>query len=76
LAAYGAYSIRAAAGMSNPANEWSGWIAGLAGLWILVSPFVLGGGIATSPMQWSNVAAGVVTLVLAAYAGHGVHAGE
>lgn len=70
LAAYGAYEHRSSAAASG-ATEWSGWIASLAGLWILVSPFVLTGTIASGNPMYSNVIAGLVAAVLAAYAGYG-----
>jgi uncharacterized membrane protein YczE len=71
LAAYGAYAIRSLAETAtNTAGEWSGWIAAIAGLWILASPFVLSGEIAEGTVMWSNVIGGVIALVLAAYAGY------
>lgn len=74
LAAYGAYSIRSAVDPgANALGEWSGWITGLVGIWIIVSPFVLSGSIAAGPVMWSNVAAGLVAVVLAAYAGYSFH---
>lgn len=69
LAAYGAYALRSSA-VTNVAAEWSGWLAGLAGLWILVSPFVLTGAIASGNPMYSNVIAGGIAAVLAAYAGY------
>lgn len=68
LAAYGAFELRSAA-HASAASEWSGWIAALAGLWILASPFVLTGSITTGNPMYSNVIAGIVAAVLAAYAG-------
>lgn len=77
LAAFGAYTVRTSAETAtNSAGEWSGWVAALAGLWILVSPFVLGGVIQEGAAMWSNAAAGVVALILAAYAGYSLHTGE
>lgn len=77
LTAYGAYSIRTAAETSsNSLGEWSGWIAALAGVWILVSPFVQSGTITAGTPMWSNVAGGLVALVLAAFAGYSHPAGE
>lgn len=71
LAAYGACAIRTSE--DDAAGEWSGWIAALAGVWILVSPFVLTGSIGSGAPMWSNVAGGIVALVLAAYAGYVLH---
>lgn len=77
LGAFGAYTVRTSAETAtNSAGEWSGWVAALAGLWILVSPFVLRGVIQEGTAMWSNVAAGVVAFVLAAYAGYCLHTGE
>lgn len=74
LSAYGAYAILTSAELeTNSLKEGSGWIAGLAGLWILVSPFVLSGPIGAGTAMWSTVAGGVVALVLAAYAGYVLH---
>lgn len=72
LAAFGAYALRADGGM--PASgEWSGWIAALAGVWILVSPFVMSGSIGEGTVMYSNVAGGAIALILAAYAGYVHH---
>ena len=49
---------------------WSGWVAALAGLWVLVSPFVLAGGLGSGSPRYSNVIAGLVALVLSAYAAY------
>ncbi|MFB6087435.1 MAG: SPW repeat protein, partial [Haloarculaceae archaeon] len=49
--------------------EWGSWIAALAGLWLLVSPFVLSGEIASGAPMYSNVIAGLLVLALGAYAG-------
>ncbi|MFW6376862.1 MAG: SPW repeat protein, partial [archaeon] len=71
LAAYGAYAIRSLAETAtNTAGEWSGWIAAIAGLWIGISPFVLEGSITEGNPMFSNVVAGLLALVLAAYAGY------
>jgi len=77
LGAYGAYTIRSLAETAtNTPAEWSGWIAALAGLWIGVSPFVLSGELAEGNPMWSNLGAGIVALVLAAYAGYFLHSRE
>lgn len=77
LAAYGAYTIRTSAEMEGgPPGEWSGWIAAIAGAWILVSPLVLSGPITTGTVMWSNVAGGVLALILAAYTGFVLHSGD
>jgi hypothetical protein len=39
----------------------------------LRDPFVPSGGIGESPVMWSNVAAGIIAVVLAAYAGKRIH---
>lgn len=77
LAAFGAWATRTA-GWTEPDSlaEWSGWLAGLAGLWILVSPFVLGGTVGAGTAMWSNVAGGAVAFLLAAYDGYVLFAGE
>jgi hypothetical protein len=76
LAGFGAYSFRTAAEVAaNTPGEWSGWIAALAGIWIVVSPFVLSGLIATGTVMWGNVVAGVVALILAGYTGYTLHSG-
>lgn len=71
LAAYGAYAIRTS--VDDSTAEWSGWIAALAGVWILLSPFVLTGSIGSGAPMWSSVVGGVVALVLAGYAGYALH---
>lgn len=77
LAAFAAYTIRTAAeAATNSAGEWSGWIAALAGLWILVSPFVLSGTIGSGAVMWSNVIGGGIAFILAGYAGYHLHSGE
>lgn len=74
LSAYGGYALRTKAESSaDTTHEWSAWIAGLVGLWVLVTPFVLTGAIGTGTVMWSNVAAGIVILALDAYAGFGIH---
>lgn len=77
LGAYGAYAIRSLAETPrNSGGEWGGWIAALAGLWILVTPFILEGPIAEGDPMFSNVLAGLVALVLGAYAGYFLHSRE
>ena len=77
LTAFGAYTIRTSAETATSSSgEWSGWIAALAGLWIVVSPFIVGGTIDAGTTLWSNVVAGAVVLVLAAYTGYYLHSGE
>lgn len=74
LSAFGAYSIRT--GAETPPNslgEIGGWLAALLGLWMAVSPFVLTGEIASGTPMWSNVVAGILAAVLAAYAGYELH---
>lgn len=51
------------------------WLAAVVGLWVLVSPFVLDGSIASATAMWSNVVAGVVALILAGSAGYVLHSG-
>jgi len=65
LAAYEATSLQRA-GLTG--HAWSGWIASLSGLWILFSPFFIGGSIGAGGPLWSNVVVGFIALVLAAYA--------
>lgn len=74
LSAFAGSTIRSAAETeTNSGGECSGWIAGLAGLWILITPFVLSGSIAAGTVKWSNVVVGLVAVVLAAYAGYFLH---
>lgn len=76
LAAFGAYTIRTAAEAEpNSPGEIGGWIAALAGVWVLASPFVLTGPIAEGTAMYSNVVAGLVALVLAGYAAYVLHTG-
>jgi len=49
------------------ASSWSAWIVSLFGLWAIVSPFVYS---STSAMLWSDVIAGIIVAVLAAYNGY------
>lgn len=56
-------------------GKWSSWVAGLLGLWVLVSPFLLTGEIAEAPGLYSNVVAGLVVFVLAIYAAFWVRTG-
>ena len=49
-------------------TKGTGWLAALVGLWVLVTPFFLGGGNAGFDwLFWSNVVSGVVIAVLAGY---------
>lgn len=41
---------------------WASWLSALAGLWMIVVPFVIAS--ATTAAHWSGVIAGLVTLVL------------
>lgn len=76
LGAFGAYTIRSRADRDafTPA-EIAGWVAALVGLWILASPFVLSGEIGSGTPMYSNVAAGVVSALLAAYVGYDRYGG-
>lgn len=76
LGGFGAYTLRTTTPGENEPAELGGWIAAIAGLWILVSPFVLSGEIASGTPLYSNVVAGFVALVLAAYAGLELHGTE
>lgn len=71
LAAFGAYEVRTAT-TGGALSEWSAWIAAVAGIWILASPFVLAGSITVGTPLWSNVIAGLVVAVIAAYAGYAI----
>lgn len=70
LAGYGAWRIRETAAERGSAGEWSGWIAALAGVWILLTPFVLTGSVGAGTPMYGTVIGGVVALVLAAAAGY------
>ncbi len=76
LSGFAAYAIRTGAetaAFSTP--EIAAWLAALVGLWVLVSPFVLSGTIASGTPMWSSVGAGIVVAILAGYVGferHGV----
>jgi hypothetical protein len=39
------------------------WIMLVFGLWMIISPWVLGA--ATSPLKWSNIIVGLITTLLA-----------
>lgn len=74
LAGYGAYAVRTAAEMeANSPHEFAGWIAAVAGVWIAVSPFALTETVGADALTWSNVVAGVLAVVLAAYVGYFLH---
>lgn len=71
LAGFAAYAYRThPATRESGGPEWSGWIAALAGLWLLVSPFVLTGTIAEGTPMYATLGGGIVALMLAAYAGY------
>lgn len=77
LGAFSAYTIRTAAETEvNTLGESGGWLAALAGAWILVSPFVVGGTVAAGWMLWSNVITGALALLFAGYTGYFLMAGE
>lgn len=69
LGAFAAIAIRTTTPGENTAGEIAGWLAALVGLWILVSPFVVGGAIGSGAAMYSTVVAGFLALVLAGYAG-------
>lgn len=52
--------------------EWTSWLAALLGLWVLVSPFALGEPPSGANAYYSDIAAGVLVLVLAAYAAYDI----
>lgn len=60
---------------SGSAVEWASWLAALLGLWVLVSPFALGTPSSGSSAYWSDIAAGVIILVLAAYVAYQIRSG-
>lgn len=61
LAAFGGYSIRESdAFTANSPPEIGAWLAGIVGLWIAASPFVLSGTIDAGTPMSSNVGAGIV----------------
>lgn len=48
------------------------WLAALVGLWLIVSSFVLTGSIESGTPMWSTVVAGVIILVLPAFAAYAI----
>lgn len=46
----------------NLAATWASWLSALAGLWMVIAPFAIGG--ATTAARWSSVITGLITLVL------------
>lgn len=71
FAAIGAYGVRISAELpTGSLTEWAGWIAALAGLWLLVSPFVLSGSFGSGAPMYSTVVAGLIALVLGAWNGY------
>lgn len=61
LAGYNAWWLHAEESAYDPAAT----LALLAGLWLVVAPFLLSAGVAA--FQWSTVAAGALTAVLVGY---------
>lgn len=53
-------------------RHWQDWLTGAIGLWLIVSPFLLGftppEGVAAPYMEWNFVIVGVLVLLLAAVA--------
>jgi hypothetical protein len=47
---------------TNMGSNWLGWLNGLFGLWVLVSPFILGALMAAA--IWNNVIVGLVVVIL------------
>lgn len=47
--------------------KWATWLAAVVGLWVLVSPFVLTGEIASGTAMWSNTLAGILIAILAGF---------
>lgn len=77
LGAFSAYELRTADEMpAGTGGEYTSWIAALAGLYVLVTPFVLTGAITEGTALYSNVVAGLIALVLAGYAGYFVQSRE
>ena len=60
LAAFTAYRLHE----EGAFHEIAAGLAGLGGVWALLSPFVLG---ASGPLLWSNVVVGVVVVALLGY---------
>lgn len=54
--------------------KYATWLAAVLGLWVLVSPFVLSGTIASGTPMWSSVVAGILAAVFAGYTGFQIHA--
>lgn len=50
--------------------KWTSWIAPLVGLWVIVSPFVLEGSLASGLPMWSTLVGGLAILVLAGAAAY------
>ncbi|MGH6944592.1 MAG: SPW repeat protein [Geminicoccaceae bacterium] len=46
--------------------EWQDWINGILGIWLVVSPWVLGFGQVPAP-TWDHVIVGLLVLILAAW---------
>jgi hypothetical protein len=63
-------------------SDWTGWAVAVLGLWVLITPFFLGG--VTAPettassgifagsawLLWSNVVSGIIITALGAYDGY------
>lgn len=66
--ATGAVLVALACGMSAAYERWHGlaWVIPVLGAWAFVAPWVVRGGVNTTPAVASNVSVGAVTFVLGA----------
>jgi hypothetical protein len=55
--------------------EWEEWIAAALGVWLVISPWVLGFA-AMAAALWTHIVLGVVIAVLALWRGWNVHQGQ
>jgi hypothetical protein len=50
-------------------STWPGWVAVILGLWVIVTPFFLGGGSANAFnwLLWSNIVSGLLIAIFAGF---------
>jgi len=48
--------------LSAPSQTWASWLNGIAGLWLIVSPFIFG--FMQTALLWDQIIVGIVVAVL------------
>ncbi|HSW77483.1 MAG TPA: SPW repeat protein [Candidatus Chromulinivoraceae bacterium] len=60
-------AILAVIRLSTPSQTWASWLNGIAGLWLIIAPFIIGS--TESAVLWNQIIVGLAVAVLGFWSG-------